>query len=249
MDIIRVAPNKVVFSQEEHEFIRNNYEHMTNKELADALGKRLTRLRMEMYSLGLKRMELEYWTPEQVEYLKANYRTIGDTEIAQHFNVTYHKAKGWTKKHIEKKRRYLKLKRTGEEKKSIHARNVRNGSFAMCAVNAWKTREVTEVGATKTWTVNGYVRQFIKTEKGYYPYNRYLWEQKYGPIPKGTNVCYKDGNPNNCVIENLELLTNAESAIKNSKNRKYYPEEIRELHKLLNKLNRKIKSYGTQQDE
>lgn len=35
------------------------------------------------------------------------------------------------------------------------------------------------------------------------PYNRYLWEQEHGPIPEGMCIAYLDGNPKNCVLENL----------------------------------------------
>ncbi len=38
----------------------------------------------------------------------------------------------------------------------------------------------------------------------------YLWEQQYGPVPKGMNVVFKDGNSLNCIIENLELITRQE---------------------------------------
>ncbi len=43
-------------------------------------------------------------------------------------------------------------------------------------------------------------------------YHRRLWEDQYGPIPKGMYVGFKDGNPKNCVIENLMLITQGENA-------------------------------------
>lgn len=39
---------------------------------------------------------------------------------------------------------------------------------------------------------------------------KWLWEQEYGPVPKGYVVTYKDRNPENCVLENLELVTRGE---------------------------------------
>lgn len=38
------------------------------------------------------------------------------------------------------------------------------------------------------------------------PKHRWLWEKAHGPIPKGYNVQFKDGNPLNCVLENLYLI-------------------------------------------
>src|SRR5690606_15324763 len=46
--------------------------------------------------------------------------------------------------------------------------------------------------------------------------HRILWEQHNGPIPKGFNVQFKDGNTLNCVIENLYLIRRSEQLIENS---------------------------------
>ena len=113
---------------------------MTNKELANALGLNLTKTRGFLYEMDLKRMELEYWTEEQIKYLLDNYKEIGDVELAEIFNSKWKKNKGWTKKHIEKKRRYLKLKRTQDERHQIYLRNKILGRWKMCPVKAWETR-------------------------------------------------------------------------------------------------------------
>lgn len=40
--------------------------------------------------------------------------------------------------------------------------------------------------------------------------HRLIWEEANGPIPKGYKVTFLDGNKQNCVFENLALVTNAE---------------------------------------
>ena len=45
-------------------------------------------------------------------------------------------------------------------------------------------------------------------------YSHYLWEQTYGPVPEGMSVDHIDDDKTNDVIENLQLLTNAENAKK-----------------------------------
>jgi len=195
-------------------------------------------------------MELEYWTSDQVEYVKSAYKLMGDTEIASEFTRLYPKQKGWSKKHIEKKRRYLKLKRTEEEKKLIHRRNVDLGCFSECASKSWETRGANEIGTIVTWKrANCTPVQMIKTVEGYKFLARVIWEENNGPIPSGMNVILKDKNHLNCTIDNLELLTNAELAIRNSKTRMSYPEEIRELIRLTKKLNTTIEDYGRKQSE
>lgn len=37
-----------------------------------------------------------------------------------------------------------------------------------------------------------------------------VWEEAHGPIPKGYKITFLDGNRQNCSLENLALITNAE---------------------------------------
>jgi hypothetical protein len=111
----RITWNKINWTEEMISFLKNNYTSMTNKKLADSLGLRLTTTRTKLYELGYKRMDLEYWTNKQIQFLKDRYQTIGDVILAEMFNKKFPKKKLWTKKHIEKKRKYLSLIRTPEE--------------------------------------------------------------------------------------------------------------------------------------
>lgn len=70
-------------------------------------------------------------------------------------------------------------------------------------------------------------------------YHRYLWEQENGAIPKGYNIFFKDGNRRNCMIENLECISNAELARRNTIHN--YPAEVKELFFLRRSLNKAIK--------
>lgn len=40
--------------------------------------------------------------------------------------------------------------------------------------------------------------------------HRLIWEAANGPIPVGHSLCFADGNPQNCSLKNLVLLTNQE---------------------------------------
>lgn len=46
--------------------------------------------------------------------------------------------------------------------------------------------------------------------------HRHLWRQERGEIPKDMMVVFKDGNTLNCTIDNLQLLSKAENARRNS---------------------------------
>lgn len=120
---------KIEFSPQDIQFIKANFQSMTNEAIAAALGLKKTSVRMKAYELGLQRMELEYWPPEAVEFLKANFHKIGDREMCRLFNAGYPKQKGWTTKHIQKKMSQLKLNRNKQNWLDIMERNRQNGSF------------------------------------------------------------------------------------------------------------------------
>ena len=91
---------------------------------------------------------------------------------------------------------------------------------------------------------HGYV--LIRLHKGKYVHkHRLVWEKVNGAIPKGMLLVFRDGNKNNCSLENLELVSKSENMIRNTIHR--FPVEIKESIHLLNKLKRKINTldHGT----
>lgn len=80
----------------------------------------------------------------------------------------------------------------------------------------------------------------IRLSEGHWVhYHRYLWEQAHGPIPKGYNVVFRDGDTMNCTLENLELISREKNMIRNSKY--HYPPEVVDTVVLHAKLKKKIK--------
>jgi len=200
-------------------YLIENYEIKTNKELAGALGLTLTVTRTKLYQLGLKRIVLEYWTPEQIQFLKDNYKNIGDVELAEIFEKKWKKNKKWTKCHIDKKRNYLNLKRTNEALRQIHKRNVAAGRFSQCAVKRGDVTGRAKEGEIRMWRQSdGKLAPRIKINGKFIHWNRWIWEKEVGPIPKGMNVIFKDNNPANykAGISNLEIIDNAELSRRNS---------------------------------
>lgn len=120
---------KIIFSEQEIQFIKDNFKKMTNEQIANDLGLKKTIVRTKAYELGLQRMELECWPNEAVFYLKANYHKIGDREMCRHFSEAFPKQKGWTSRQIQKKMSQLGLKRNKLHWYCIKERNRTNGSF------------------------------------------------------------------------------------------------------------------------
>lgn len=100
---------------------------MTNVQMADYFGCSITLFRYKKAELGIKAIEMEYWTAEMVQELKCLYKTTGDVEIAIHFQSKFPKNKKWIKQHICKKRKYLKLVRTKKQIAAIMSKNSSEG--------------------------------------------------------------------------------------------------------------------------
>lgn len=87
---------------------------------------------------------------------------------------------------------------------------------------------------------NGYL--LIKTEEPniFKLKHRLIWEQQYGPIPKGCNIQFKDGNPRNLSIDNLYLISKSQQLKEENSMYARYPKEVQDLIKLKGALNRQI---------
>lgn len=62
-------------------------------------------------------------------------------------------------------------------------------------------------------SVDGYVYIKIKEPRTWVLKHVHVYERHHGPIPQGMIVTFKDGNKQNCNIENLLLMNRSESMI------------------------------------
>jgi hypothetical protein len=206
--------NKIEWLPETDAFLRNNWDKKSNKDLAAAIGMKLSTVRKRLYQLGLKRMEQEYWTDEMVVFLKENYRFHGDKKLAEIFQKRYPKQKAWTLKHIEKKRNYLGLHRSKEELQAIKARQTKEGVWK---INHWRRwADSFPINTIRVWHWEGQPRKVIKRPEGYILLAPYIYQKEIGPIPAGHIVTHKDKDPLNCEPDNLESISREENALRNS---------------------------------
>ena len=96
-------------------------------------------------------------------------------------------------------------------------------------------------GAVSIRTDNRGVQYYwIRLEKGkWLNLQIYNWEKKNGLIPKGYILACKTKDTLNCDPQNWELLTKKENAIRNRLSQ--WPEDLREVIKLKNKLKKLLK--------
>jgi len=83
--------------------------------------------------------------------------------------------------------------------------------------------------------------KYIRISLGVWkPYHQYRWEKFRGKVPKGHCLWFKDGDSMNCALKNLECITRAENARRNKSRYDSYPQELKDVIQLTNKINKKI---------
>jgi hypothetical protein len=183
--------------------------------MAKKYGCNICLIRKQCYELRLYRMRLNFWTDQQVAFLKANYKIMGDTELAELFNEKFKRRKHWTKKHIDKKRGYLKLKRTKKQIIEIEQRNLDQGRLN-CHMKKGKSNFLTTGPAVQGEIrmykyTHGVITSRIRIGKRWIYWPRWAYKKHHGPIPKGYVIVMKDKNAYNTIPSNLEAVTREEA--------------------------------------
>lgn len=92
----------------------------------------------------------------------------------------------------------------------------------------------------------GYVEIKVKDPGFWRLKHHVIYEEKFGPVPKGFKVIFKDKNRLNLDIENLALVSNSEEFILNQENLIYSSKKLTEagilVAKLKDKQNKIIKN-------
>ena len=108
----------------------------------------------------------------------------------------------------------------------------KKGHIPHNAYDDWKEVIRTDAENYKYWKIK------IPGEKKLKYKHIWIWETINGPVEKGYNIIFKDGNQLNCTIENLECISNIDLMKRNTIHR--FPAELKSTIKLLSKLNKKI---------
>lgn len=83
-----------------------------------------------------------------------------------------------------------------------------------------------EVGYERV-SVDGYIERKVAEPNKFRLLHRIIWEEHNGPIAKGYNIQFKDGNRQNCTIENLYIISRSDQLKNENSFHARYPEEIK----------------------
>ena len=89
-------------------------------------------------------------------------------------------------------------------------------------------------------SVDGYVEIKVAEHAKWRLKHRVMWEEAYGPIPKGHNVQFKDRNPLNCSLDNLYLISKADQMRNENSFYAKYPKDLQDVIRLKGVVNRII---------
>ena len=182
------------------------------------------------------------WTPAEDRTLRVLYPEFSARHIAQ--------VLGRTKAAVKGRTNMLGLR------KSANSGRFKPGHVGYVAPKGTRNSPRTEFkkgNKPQTWVPigsettdrEGYLKRKVsdeRTEASRFNWrfvHRMVWEEHHGPIPRGHKIVFRDGNKQNIVIENLELVTYREAMRRNTIQR--YPADLVQTMQLLGKVRKRIK--------
>lgn len=198
-----------LWTDDEIKLLKERYSHCQTKILAVELGLSERKIYNQAYKLGLNK-SLEYLKSDNSGRLTAKDKRGLSTRFK-------HGHKSWNKG--------LKGICIGGKETQF-----KKGHFP---------HNTKKDGQISIRNDEGKMYKYIRVSLGKWkPLHVYTWEEKYGPVPKGKIIVFKDRNTMNCDPLNLELIDRQENMRRNSFHR--YPEELSKLIQIKGALTRQI---------
>jgi len=261
------------YTAEHLAFLKSGYLKMQIPELTAAFNKRfgLSKSREAIKSAcsnngfkcgrqpGNPKGTLRVFTPQQIEFLRAQYRLQALPELTSTFNETFGTHRTATSIRAALHNRKFASGRTGRFEKGQESWNT--GTHFTAGGRSAETR-FKKGHKPQTWvpigtevlTKDGYIKRKVRDDAapGLSRFNwehlhTLVWEQHNGPVPKGHAVCFHDGNKENCAIENLFLLKRSELCYLNRWGIKNLPTELKPAMRSLAKL--QVKRFGLERKQ
>ncbi len=167
---------------------------------ASELGLRKSRAAFRAILLVNARNRRDAWREDELQYLRDQWPTLSATEIGRVLGRSANAVKN-------KGSRELGLCKTRDEIRAVNKRNRNHTQFQKGGLphnTIHGDALVIVTRRNKNRPAYQWVRVGFKTWKMYHVY---LWEQVHGPVPDGHIVVFMNGDPADCRLENLELIS------------------------------------------
>lgn len=213
------------WTPEEDAIIRQRFSHEPTAPIAATLARSQAAIYQRAYALGLKKSAAYLASPQSG---RTGHDDRGKGGWFPKGHVPYNKGiphrKGWAPGRMAA-HQFKKGCRQGIAAKNwmpVGTINLVDG-YLRIKVREARSGEAYGYGNTKVWLL----------------LQRHVWEQANGPVPAGYVVVFKDRNPQNCALDNLELVSRRDLMLRNSVHN--LPKPIAQAIQLLGALNRQIR--------
>lgn len=166
-----------------------------------------------------------HWKKEHDEFIRANAPGIKRNELTQKFNEHFAlnlketQIIAYMKNHGIKNGIDCRFKKGWPS--ANKGRHMSQEQYERCKATMFKkghsSRNKMAIG-TEIVVRDGYVKIKVAEPDKWRFKHRLVWEENFGKVPRGYCVTFKDGNPQNCSVDNLILMSKGENAVINKHN-------------------------------
>lgn len=100
-----------------------------------------------------------------------------------------------------------------------------------------------EVGSERI-NKDGYIEVKVAEPNKWRAKHRVIWEEAHGPIERGYNVQFKDGNSQNVTLENLYVISRSRQLKEQNSLMARYPKELQAVIRLRGAVKRQVTLYN-----
>ena len=160
---------------------------------------------------------------EMVEFVRQNAKGRTTSELAKMFNAEFgvDVSSG----------QITSLKQRYKIRSEFH---VASQAFLDKAFKKGENMNCCEVGSIRQH--NSFLFKKVGMPNKWVELHRLVWEEHNGPIPKGYKIVFLDGNPLNCDISNLSLVTQSEHVYMNHRHLRFKEPEFTQMGVAIAKL-------------
>lgn len=158
---------------------------------------------------------MHHYTGEQIAYIREQLPGKTHAELTELFNLRFGLSLSVTQVTAAAKNRKIRNGLNGcYAKGHVPANKGRKGYYAPGSEKGWfhkgnHPQTYVPVG-TESITTDGYPVVKVADPNVWRLKQQLIWETENGPIPKGFCVVFADGDQQNCVLENLILVSRGE---------------------------------------
>ena len=256
--------HRQAWTDDEHDVLRREYGRSSYAEIAVMLGRRVKGVKSHAKVLGITRTRI--WSAADVEQLRSEYPNTDTAELAARLGRELQSVYQMAKKLGIGKSAEYRAKLRQIEADRLRASGVatryrpgsvpaNKGTKGVCGVHPNSRRTQFKKGqkainhrpiGSERVNVEGYIEIKVAEPNKWDLKQRVVWREQVGEIPPSHVIAFRDGNPLNCVVENLECVSRADWMKRYMLHN--YPEPVRQQIHILAGFTRKLNRYAKEQD-